>query len=79
MMAKRIKTNDSNRVGRVMYWFYLCILLLSLVILGRVVYLQFFWKPDPEISRRLTQPVRKMVIEPRRGSILADDGRPLAM
>ena len=62
----------------VLYIFYLVILAASLFVVGRVIYLQYIWKPNPEIARKLTQPINRIILEPARGNILSDDGRPLA-
>ena len=63
----------------VLYVFYLCILAVSLFVIGRVLYIQYGWKPNPEIAGKLTQPVKPVILEPARGNILSDDGRPLAL
>ena len=78
MMAKDRK-NTNDRVGMVLYIFYLIVLALSVFVVVRVLYLQYAWQPNPRIERQLTQSVKPVILEPNRGSILSDDGRPLAM
>lgn len=70
---------NQDRVGKTLYTIYLVVLLCSVAVVARILWIQLFWKPNPQISQRLTQPVREVVLEPARGSILADDGSPLAM
>ena len=59
--------------------FYLLFLIVGLVILGRIIWLKTVWKPDPSIASYIKPRDVKETIEPGRGSILACDGRLLAM
>ncbi len=75
----RKETRKRDRISYALYLYYLLILLVGIILAGRFLYLKVFWKPNAEIARRLTQPVRRVDLEPTRGSILATDGRPIAM
>lgn len=68
-----------DRLGRALYWIYALMLLLSIGVFLRIIYIQAFWQPDSEIERKLSQPVRKVSLVQKRGSILSSDGRPLAI
>ena len=77
MEEKPKKKRDS--VGMGLYLMYLACLAGSLLLVGRLAYIQFFFKPDPVIERALTPQSEKVTIDPDRGAILARDGRMLAM
>ena len=80
-MAEETKqeTRKRDRISYALYLYYLLMLLVGIFLAGRFLYLKVFWRPDHEIEDKLTQPVRKVILEPTRGSILAVDGRPIAM
>jgi len=72
-----IKT-ENNWTSNMLYVLYILFLVLGLAIIGKVVYLQLFWKPD-EISQKYFGTIkvdRKEV--PERGDILSYDGKLLA-
>ncbi len=71
------KQRDSITV--VLWALYMIFWLVGFVILGRIVWLKLFWEPDPSIAAYIKPHDVKEVIEPMRGSILARDGRLLAM
>ena len=68
-----------DRVGRGLYRLYVLFLIGSFLLVGRLVYIQLFWQPDPKVTRALTPTSVKKTIVPARGAILSDDGRLLAM
>lgn len=80
-MAKERKNrfNDKTRISYVLYVIYICMLIVGIGFGVHFLCIKLFWKPDEEIAARLTQPVRKNNLEPNRGKILAEDGRPLAL
>ncbi|MBO4465055.1 MAG: penicillin-binding protein 2 [Bacteroidales bacterium] len=80
-MAEETKqeTRKRDRISYALYLYYLLMLLVGIFLAGRFLYLKIFWRPDVEIERRLTQPIRRVNLEPTRGCILAADGRPIAM
>jgi len=69
---------ESNWTSNVLYVVYAVFLGLSLAIIGKVVYLQCFWRPEPELVKYFgTMKSEKKVI-PERGDILSYDGKILA-
>lgn len=56
----------------------ICFLLVALVVVIRIVDIQFFWKPDPVTYKYFAPQSRSKDMDPVRGSILARDGRILA-
>ena len=73
------KKKKTDSVGRGLYRLYLLFLLGSLLLVGRLVYIQLIWQPDPKLVRALTPTSVRKTIDPARGAILSDDGRLLAM
>ena len=78
-MSAQENNPKRDLIGRVLFGFYLLLLLAAAVILVRIVQIQIFFKPSEKIEAALTPSSRKQAIEPARGNILARDGRLLAM
>ena len=81
-MAKgrdRKKTRTNETTGAIVYFAYLLCLLISFAIIGKIVYLQFIKKEDPEIARIFRPHGIRNTLDPSRGSIISYDGRLLAM
>lgn len=70
------KKNDG--IGMVLFGLYIFFLLAAVVIVGRIIYIQLFYKPESVYVEKFTPASRKEVIEPERGAILAFDGKVLA-
>ena len=68
-----------DRIGMVLYIFYVLLLIVSVLVLGKLIYYQLIWKPEPKIATALTPGIVKRTIEPVRGNILDCNGRLLAM
>lgn len=66
-------------MGFVLWLIYLALLVASFIIVGRIVYLQFFWTPEAKIAEPLTPKSTHRVLEPVRGNIYDCKGRLLAM
>lgn len=77
---KNIRNNDQHNTSRILWYLYCLFLMLSLIILCRIVYLQFFWEPAEETKHlSFFQPRRYAhEIEPERGSIIDCNGNLLA-
>lgn len=72
------KHNGQDRAGIVLICFYVLFVLLGAIIVGRIIWLGAFWKPNPEFERIFSSTGTRTVTQPVRGSILAHDGRLLA-
>ena len=68
-----------DRIGLILYGFYVLLLIISVAVIGKLVYFQLVWKPEQKIARALTPSIVKRTIEPVRGNILDCNGRLLAM
>ena len=68
-----------DRIGVILYCFYAIVLVAGFFIIGKLVCIQLFWKPDKDVARFFLPPSTKSVIEPDRGAIIGCDGKLLAM
>lgn len=68
-----------DRIAVILYCIYIAMLIASVIIIARMAYIQFFWEPDEELVSIFTPSSTRKHLEPRRGDILARDGRKLAM
>lgn len=68
-----------DRIGLILYCFYAIVLVAGFFIIGKMVCIQLFWKPDKDVARFFLPPSTKSVIEPDRGAIIGSDGKLLAM
>ncbi|MBQ9400682.1 MAG: penicillin-binding protein 2 [Bacteroidales bacterium] len=68
-----------DRIGIVLYATYLCLLLASVLVVGRLIQIQVAFTPNPRIERVLTPSVTSTTIEARRGNIYDCEGRLLAI
>ena len=77
---RNINSREQHRTSRTLWFLYCLFLVLSLVLLGRIVYLQLFWDPNDEtIYLHHFQPRKYMhEIEPERGAIMDCNGKLLA-
>ena len=79
---KRIKDKvlkGRDRVGFILDLFYVLVFLLSIVIFVRIVHIQLAYKVDPSVERLFRPAMTKRPETPVRGSILAADGRIIAI
>ena len=67
-----------DRTGVILSVLHFVALCLAVVLVLRILYIQWFYKPDPVLEKYLTSPVKKELTAPVRGAILARDGRLLA-
>ena len=78
-MALKRLSEKKNATGRSMTAFHVVYFFLSLLALGAIIHIQYFWKPDEKTKGYFTLTATERVIHPERGSILARDGRPMAI
>ena len=70
---------ERDRIGMILYYLYAAFLILSVILVGRIAYIQWFWKPDKTIEKYFRPASSKSVIDPERGAIIGCDGKLLAM
>lgn len=72
-------TPKRDRIGMILYVIYLLLLLASLLVIGKIVYIQLSFNPDPKIADALKPRIVKESLTPERGNIIDCNGRLLAM
>ena len=70
---------ERDRIGMILYYLYAAFLILSVVLVGRIAWIQMAWKPEKTIERYFRPASVKTVIDPERGAIIGMDGKLLAM
>ena len=70
---------DRRRPSNVLILFHVVFLIAAILIIGKIIYLQFIWEPDPKYVSYFQPKRDKNEIEPQRGSILDHNGKLLAM
>lgn len=79
-MNRETKSEDNglriSRLLRSMYWFFL---FLSILIIGKTIYLQVSWEPDPELVRYFQPKRYQQKDAPERGTIMDYKGNLLAI
>ena len=73
------KIENRDRIHVVMTFLTLVFIGLSVVIIGCIIHIQTSYKVDPKVINIFRPRENKYVEEPKRGRILAEDGRPLAI
>ena len=73
------KSLKEDRVGIILMLTHILFLVLAVLILIWLVKIRFSFEPTPEIRNNVIRKPRQVVLEPERGSILAHDGRLLAV
>ena len=74
-----IDENDKRIPSMILKYFYVQFLLASVTIAGRILYIQYIWKPDHKFAHHFRPEKKRAVIEPRRGSVIDRNGKLLAI
>lgn len=80
-MAKKetMTNNDGHRISKTLWTLYCFFLITSLVVIGKIVYIQYVWEPDQETLKWFTPENSKEAVKPERGTIKDCNGRLLAI
>ncbi|MFA6592487.1 MAG: penicillin-binding protein [Bacteroidales bacterium] len=83
-MAGKNKVNETtargrNRIATILWTLHALFMIFAVFVIIRILYIQYVYKPDPELVGLLKPRSTKQVIEPARGAIIAEDGRLLAL
>lgn len=73
------KKKKRDRIGLILYLLYVLLLLASVLLIARLIYIQSVFRPDPKIEQALTPSNIVKYIEPDRGDILDSNGKLLAI
>lgn len=69
---------DKNRISKILLTFYWGLLVLSLVVILRIINIQFVWEPDAGTLEHFTPKNRMVELKPDRGDIMDCNRRVLA-
>ena len=69
---------DKNRISKILLTFYWGLLVLSLVVILRIINIQFVWEPDAGTLEHFTPKNRMVELKPDRGEIMDCNRRVLA-
>ena len=70
---------ERDRIGMILYYLYAAFLILTVILIGRIAWIQWGWKPSKEIVKYFRPVSEKSVIYPERGAIIGNDGKILAV
>ncbi|MBR7005227.1 MAG: transpeptidase family protein [Bacteroidales bacterium] len=70
---------ERDRIGMILYYLYAAFLVLSVVLVGRIAWIQWAWKPAKEVVKYFRPASERSVIYPERGAIIGNDGKLLAI
>ena len=70
---------ERDRIGMILYYLYAAFLILAAVMVVRIAWIQWGWKPSKEIVKYFRPVSEKSVIYPERGAIIGNDGKLLAI
>ena len=59
--------------------FYMIFLAISLLVIGKILYIQYIWEPNPKFVKDFKPAKQKEIIEPERGTIVDHNGKLLAI
>ena len=79
MEATTPRPKKRDRIGVILYLLYVVLLAASFLLIGRLIWIQTFFRPEPRIAEALTPSNTINIIEPARGNILDSEGRLLAI
>lgn len=80
-MAKRNKERpeDKHRISKILWFLYITFLVLSVVLILRIIGIQYFWKPDPQTVEYFQPRRYENRTKPERGAIMDMNGKLLAI
>ena len=73
------KKRGMDRISMILLLIYIVVLFISVLIIGKLIYIQKSWEPDKSIAKYFLPPAEKYTIAPDRGAIIGCGGEILAM
>ncbi len=77
-MVQERKDRSTKRTSNTLIFFYAIFFILGLVVIGKIIYLQWFWEPDQKYMKYFLPVAYKETIAPDRGTIIDHNGKILA-
>ncbi len=75
----RTREKGQRRASNVLTAFNIIFLAAAISIIGKIVFLQYFWEPDPDYVGYFQPRKARQVLEPERGAIIDHNGKLLAL
>ena len=72
------KYEDKNRISKVLWVIYCLLLIASLVVIGKIIYIQYIWEPDAQTLDNFIPQSKENVVRPERGVIMDCNRKVLA-
>lgn len=79
MTTKEREEKERRRPSNVLILFHVMFLIAAFLIVGKIIYLQYIWEPDPKYVSFFKPKKDKNEIAPERGAILDHNGKLLAL
>lgn len=79
MQNHNTEEKGRRRTSNMLILFHVVFLCMAVAIIGKIVYLQFIWEPDPRYVKYFQPKKDKNEIDPQRGSIIDYKGKLLAI
>lgn len=76
---KDINIEDKHRVSKILWFLYCVFLGLSILLIGRIIHIQFSWEPDPATVKYFLPKKYKSPTKPERGTVMDINGNLLAI
>ena len=76
---RNILQEDKHRISKILWFLYCSFLVLSIVLIFRIINIQYFWEPDPQTVEYFQPRRYESKTKPERGAIMDMNGRLLAI
>lgn len=70
---------EAHKTSRILWYFYIMFLLLSVIVIFKMVHIQFIWEPDPNTVDYFRPKKYQQTTKPERGSIFDHNDKLLAI
>ena len=78
-MTKKQQEEDKHRISKILWFLYCSFLVLSVVLILRIINIQYFWEPDPDTVEYFQPRKFEKKTKPERGAIMDMNGKLLAI
>ena len=78
-MTRKQQEEDKHRISKILWFLYCSFLVLSVVLILRIVNIQYFWEPDPDTVEYFQPRKYEKKTKPERGAIMDMNGKLLAI
>lgn len=78
-MTRKQQEEDKHRISKILWFLYCSFLVLSVVLIIRIINIQYFWEPDPDTVEYFQPRKYEKKTKPERGAIMDMNGKLLAI